>query len=432
MTDKLPKQKKASYIAAAAGDRLLGVVTFVLALLMLLYGVYVLYDNAYLNRKAFVSQNLLQYKPDVEASDELLGFGDILELNPHTVGWLTIDGTNINYPVMQGKDNLEYLNKDAYGEFSLSGSIYLDVGNDGRLKDKYNIIYGHHMASGAMFGDIAKYEDEAFFRAHQEGLLQTPSCNYDLSVFAVLRGDAYDQTIYSLAERNSIPHAEAMLRFAAEHAIWYDAAAAPDVQRGKIVVLSTCADAYTNGRLLLFCSAMPREAPLPRDEEEPPVHRTPVGHGENKWSLLDLCCTVLTALILLPLTYVRKKYRQIGYSRRRAAALAGLAPDDELLLKTAAAYWPDYVPGVIKALRGFHRRLLAGTAAEAAITAAALVLLLRTQDFTCPMTLIDKWTPLFLGLAAAAWITDYICFRYRGDRPPAAEEAETAATDPAQ
>ena len=108
MTDKLPKQKKASYIAAAAGDRLLGLVTFVLALLMLLYGIYVLYDNAYLNRKAFVSQDLLQYKPDVEASDELLGFGDILELNPHTVGWLTIDGTNINYPVMQGKDNLEY------------------------------------------------------------------------------------------------------------------------------------------------------------------------------------------------------------------------------------------------------------------------------------------------------------------------------------
>lgn len=426
MEDK-PKGKKAPYIAAAIGDRLLSAVSFVLAVILLLYGVYVLYDNAYLNRKAFVSQDLLQYKPDVEASDELLGFGDILELNPHTVGWLTIDGTNINYPVMQGKDNMEYLNKDPYGEFSLSGSIYLDVGNDSRFKDKYNIIYGHHMASGAMFGDIAKYEEEEFFRGHQQGLLQTPSCNYDLSVFAVLRGDAYDQTIYSLSKRNSVPHAEAMLRFAADNALWYDAASVPDVQRGKIVVLSTCADAYTNGRLLLFCSVMPRERPLPGKETEPPVHRVPVGHGENKWSLLDLCCTALTLLILLPLTYVRKKYRQIGYSRRTAAALAQLAPENPLALKTADEYGPHYIPGVIRKLRGFRRRMLAGTVLEAALTIGAAVLLLQTQDFSCPMTLIDKWTPLFLGITAAAWITDFICFRYRGDKPPAADKSETAA-----
>ena len=422
-----PQGKKASYIAAVIGDRLLGIVTFVLALLMLLYGVYVLYDNAYLNRKAFISQDLLQYKPDVEASDELLGFGDILELNPHTVGWLTIDGTNINYPVMQGQDNMEYLNKNAYGEFSLSGSIYLDVGNDSRFKDKYNIVYGHHMASGAMFGDIAKYEAEEFFRSHQQGLLQTPSCNYDLTIFAVLRGDAYDQTIYSLAERNSIPHTEMMLRFAAEHAMWYDAASVPDVQRAKIVVLSTCADAYTNGRLLLFCSAVPRERPLSGEETEPPVHRTPVGHGENKWSLLDLCCTALTVLILLPLTYIRKKYRQIGYSRRTADSLAKLEPEDPLVIKTVAELGPDYIPGVIKTLRGFHRRLLAGTALETALTAGIIVLLLLTQDFTCPMTLIDKWTPLFLALATAAWLTDYICFRYRGNKPPTAEKKESTA-----
>ena len=102
MLDRQPEEKKPSYIVAAAADRLLGIVTFVLALIMLLYGVYVLYDTAYLNRKAFVSQDLLQYKPDVEATDELLGFSDILDLNPNTVGWLNVFDTNIDYPLMQG------------------------------------------------------------------------------------------------------------------------------------------------------------------------------------------------------------------------------------------------------------------------------------------------------------------------------------------
>lgn len=421
MEDKLPKGKRASHIAAAVGDRLISIITFILATVMLLYGIYVLYDNAYLNHKAFISQDLLQYKPDANASDDLLGFSNILELNPDTVGWLTIYNTNINYPVMQGRDNTEYLNKDPHGDFSLSGSIYLDVGNDSKFTDKYNIIFGHHMASGAMFGDIDKYREESFFRSHQEGMLQTPTGNYNLNVFALLRGDAYDQTIYSVTDINSIEHTETMFRFVGEHAIWYDSSSIPDMQKGKIIVLSTCTDAYTNGRLLLFCAALPRQTPLPGNEAKPTIHRDPVGHEKGKWSLLDLCCTALAIIILLPLAYTRKKYHQINYSRRTADALAKMAPDDPLAITTAAEQGADYIPNVIKMLCCFYKRLLIGTAAETIISLGSIILLLLTQDFTNPMVMTDNWTPLFIGLTTSALFADYICFRYRGDKPPVTE-----------
>lgn len=47
-----------------------------------------------------------------------------MAINKDVAGWITIDDTHIDYPVVQGKDDMEYINKDVYGEFSLSGSIF--------------------------------------------------------------------------------------------------------------------------------------------------------------------------------------------------------------------------------------------------------------------------------------------------------------------
>jgi len=425
------EEKKPLYIAATIGDRLLGIVTGIVALALILYGAYVLYDNMYLSHKAFSSRDLLQYKPSPEATDETYGFSDILEINPDTVGWITIYDTNIDYPLMQGKDNLEYINKDAFGDFSLSGSIYIDSENDRELTDDYNIIYGHHMANGAMFGDIDKYRDRDFFLSHQDGLLQTPKGNFDLKVFAVLHTDAYNQAVYSLADRDDEARIQAMLEYIEQNSIWFDRESATSGKIIKLIALSTCEDADTNGRLLLFCSAFPRRLPIPTNEPEPepPVKRTATGRGTgDKWALLDLVCTILTVLTLLPVTYIIKKYRQIGYSRRTAASLEELSPDDPLALRTAAEYGEGYIPGVVRSLKDFSHRMVFGAVIEAVAAIGAIVVFCLTQDIRNHMTLSDRWTPLFICIAAAALLTDYICFRYRGNKPPRADDP---APDPA-
>ena len=66
-------------------------------------------------------------------------------LNPDVCGWLTIDGTHIDYPLVQGATNMDYINRDVYGEFSLSGAVFLDSRSKADFSDGYSIVYAHHM-----------------------------------------------------------------------------------------------------------------------------------------------------------------------------------------------------------------------------------------------------------------------------------------------
>ena len=143
--------------AKVANDALMVLIALV-AGVMLMSGLYALNDIFYANRTAFISYDLLQYRPKAQEKDDTgdNGFEDLQKINPDTVGWIEMIGTNINYPVVQGNDNLEYINKDIFGYSTASGSIYLAAENNLDFSDWYNLLYGHHMNSGAMFGDIEK------------------------------------------------------------------------------------------------------------------------------------------------------------------------------------------------------------------------------------------------------------------------------------
>ena len=127
-------------------------------------------------------------------------FDELLAMNPDTVAWLTLDGTHIDHPVVQGKDNFEYLDRAFEGEYYAGGTIFLDCKSSRDLSDKYSIIHGHHMAGGAMFGDLEKYLDRSFFTEHYSGTLLTPTYDYDLRIIAIGEFDAYDQAIYTVGE----------------------------------------------------------------------------------------------------------------------------------------------------------------------------------------------------------------------------------------
>lgn len=87
--------------------------------------------------------------------------------NSDTVGWLKLPGTKIDYPVMQTPDDPEYyLRKNFSKDYSLSGSLFVDARCD--MEESNNIlIYGHHMKSGVMFGDLEDYRDKDFYEKHK-------------------------------------------------------------------------------------------------------------------------------------------------------------------------------------------------------------------------------------------------------------------------
>ena len=195
--------KQLESLAKALNALLMAFVAFA-SVIFLICGIYILNDIYYTNRTAFVSYDLLKYRPSPKSgTGEKQTFSELKRINSDTVGWLELFGTHINYPVVQGNDNLEYLNKDIFGYSTMSGSIYLASENDRSFGDRYNIIYGHHMNNGAMFGDIEKYLDPDFFASHSEGILQTAQGDYSVRVLACIKTNAYENIVYQINTENS-------------------------------------------------------------------------------------------------------------------------------------------------------------------------------------------------------------------------------------
>ena len=234
--------------AARIGNYILSAIAAIMILLMLAYGGYSLWDSYMINRDAFTGSDLLKYKPTGETGGENYSLEELIALNPDTRAWLTIDDTHIDYPVVQGEDDMEYINTDVFGEFALSGSIFLSCLNSPDFSDHYNLIYGHHMDNGAMFGDVMEFEDEKFFESHQTGTLYLPEETYGITLFAYMEADGYDRLIYRPGRE--CESMQALLNYLKKSSTQYRDIGV--TAEDRIIGMSTCVDAVTNGRAILF------------------------------------------------------------------------------------------------------------------------------------------------------------------------------------
>lgn len=97
---------------------------------------------------------------NIKSEEISVNFEQLLNINKDVVGWIMVDGTNINYPILKGIDNNYYLKRDINKNISKSGSIFLDYRNDGFL-NKNTIVYGHNMKNGTMFSQLKRiYNNE--------------------------------------------------------------------------------------------------------------------------------------------------------------------------------------------------------------------------------------------------------------------------------
>ena len=93
-------------------------------------------------------------------------YKNLLNKNKRLIGWVKIDDTNIDYPVMQTTDNEYYLDHNLNQEYDKNGSIFMDKDCD-VLKPSTNfILYGHHMKNGQMFGSLSLYSDRSYYEKH--------------------------------------------------------------------------------------------------------------------------------------------------------------------------------------------------------------------------------------------------------------------------
>ena len=170
----------------------------------------------------------METEPSAEPTEQPAAERNIQALiaeNADCIGWLSIDGTNISYPVMHTpSDPQKYLRRNFYGKYSQSGVPFLDGRCD--IQSTNLIIYGHNMKNGTMFSDLKRYVDRDFLNAHRTVKFETADGIRYFTVTKVLRTDITDA--------------------------WYDRIAAEDGSR--CLILSTCYGSGKDGRLLIIAA----------------------------------------------------------------------------------------------------------------------------------------------------------------------------------
>ncbi|KMY51462.1 class B sortase [Peribacillus loiseleuriae] len=112
-------------------------------------------------------------------------FNSLLEMNADVVGWLEMDHTSINYPIVQAEDNEYYLSRNIKREEVNMGSIFMDYRNDISTNFQHTILYGHRMKNGSMFGQLNRYLDEEFFQENQSFHYDTLYESFEAEIFSV-------------------------------------------------------------------------------------------------------------------------------------------------------------------------------------------------------------------------------------------------------
>lgn len=239
--------KKAA-MAARVGNRILSIMAGILILLMLSYGVYSLWDTYKIYANSFADEELLKFRP-TDAGEDNPTLKDLKKLNPDVKAWIQVPKTNIDYPVVQGQDNMEYINKNVYGEFELSGAIFLSCLNKDDFSDPYNLVYGHNMKNGGMFADVADFTNKEYFETHQKGKLYLTDATRKIRFFACMKVTAADAKIYH-PDGYRKENLKDLLDYIQANAVQYRDVNVAD--ENSLIALSTCSEAETNGRVVLI------------------------------------------------------------------------------------------------------------------------------------------------------------------------------------
>ena len=241
-----------------AANSLFNLVVILLLLAAGSYSAFALWDNQRIYAAAGdVQADMMKLKPEVITTEEDSGadFSELLAVNPDVCGWITLDNTNVDYPVLQGETNFTYINTDVYGNFALAGSIFLDTRCSKEFTDPYSLIYGHHMADSKMFGDLDLYKDETFFQENTTGSLVLPGKAYQLEIIACLLVPASEDHIFEPTTWQD-SNISRLLEFVENNALNLHDEIMRELKAAenpfKILALSTCSYEYTDARTIVL------------------------------------------------------------------------------------------------------------------------------------------------------------------------------------
>lgn len=180
-------------------------------------------------------------------------YAEVYEMNPHMVGWIKIEGTPVNYPVVQTPNYTNYyLYRDFNRDDNSHGCIYAREQCDINKPSDNITIYGHWMRDGSMFGSLQNYKNKSYFLEHPYIIFDTLTEHHTYEIIAVFRTTAsegegfyYHQFVDAATEKQFNDFIDTVMSMA-EYSTGSTA-----VYGDKLISLSTCEYSQTNGRLVI-------------------------------------------------------------------------------------------------------------------------------------------------------------------------------------
>lgn len=121
-------------------------------------------------------------KTEENTEKTIIDWDKLSNINTDIIGWIKINDTNIDYPILKDTDNLKYLKHSFGGKYNNNGSIF--TLNNNPFQDYETVLYGHNMKSGIMFSELGKYMNKEFFDKHSSFDIYTKNQNYKATVFS--------------------------------------------------------------------------------------------------------------------------------------------------------------------------------------------------------------------------------------------------------
>lgn len=245
----------------------------IIALLAVLGISYLLFQNAKQTKETQnLNVQLVEMRQEAETEEDNTDWSKgMLDINSDYKGWLTIYGTQISEPVVQGETNETYLRTNINGEHAEAGTLFLDETTD-LSQDGNLIIYGHKMNDGTMFGTLDKFEDEEFFDNNGTVCWESEKGKEYYQIFAllVLPGYSTAPDFIDLQAWNNVLDEEQtadMLNTIADRASIFRGESF-NLEKDKYIFLVTCDYSINNGRLVLVGRRLSKKSETEEASEE--------------------------------------------------------------------------------------------------------------------------------------------------------------------
>lgn len=178
--------------------------------------------------------------------DISIEWNKLKSINEDVIAWIVIPDTNIDYPIVQGDNDNQYLHRSIYGKYSKGGTIFVEANNIVPFEDVNTIIYGHNLMNNKMFSDLRRYTNKKYAESHNIVYIYLPNGEkreYKVVSFHKVKAD--DVNIYNPYVENVSDYKEYMMKnnkISSEY---------QERTGDKVITLSTCTNGNDNERYVL-------------------------------------------------------------------------------------------------------------------------------------------------------------------------------------